>query len=512
MVGYARLRLAACGAPDVGCGTSGTLRRTLGVMRAGALVVGVVVCLLCVGLRAEEAPTSPVTALDRALARPALRGANLGLEVIDLETGNVLVDRDGERGLVPASNQKLMVATTALALWGPQHRFETTLHTTGTLDAEGVLDGTLWVVGSGDPSLVTESFWRLVEELRVRGIRSIRGGIGIDASLFDGQQLHPDWEAGSRRAYSPRISGFAANFSAFRIEVRGGRAAQTPVVVSVLPEIPYFRVRSEAVSIPGSGQVDLDISALPDGSGERVRVSGALRVNQDASTYWRSVALPERYAAELLRAQLQAQGVAVAGPIRIGALPEGAEPLLTFEGEPLGLIIRDLNKYSNNFIAEQLTKALGAEFRGRPGTWTSGIDVIREHLQGAGLLGPETVIADGSGLSPRNRVSAATLARIVRHAALQLGSGPEFLASLPIGGRDGTLEDRSYTGGLAVRGKTGHLRSVSSLAGVVAGEQGRLRAFAIIVNGARGERLDVDAAIDEVVASLPGAPPLAATR
>jgi serine-type D-Ala-D-Ala carboxypeptidase/endopeptidase (penicillin-binding protein 4) len=368
------------------------------------------------------------------------------------------------------------------------------------------------VVGSGDPSLVTESFWRLVEELRVRGIRSIRGGIGIDPGLFDGQQLHPDWEASSRRAYYPRISGFAANFSAFRIEVRGGRAPQSPVAVAVLPEIPYFRVRSEAISIPGPGQVDLDISALPDGSGERVRVSGALRVNQDASTYWRSVALPERYGAELLRAQLQAQGVAVAGSIRIGALPENAEPLLSFEGEPLGLIIRDLNKYSNNFIAEQLTKALGAQFRGRPGSWSSGIDVIREHLQGAGVIGAETVIADGSGLSPRNRVSAATLARIVRYAARQFGSGPEFLASLPIGGRDGTLEDRSYAAGLAVRGKTGHLRSVSSLAGVVAGEQGRLHAFAIIVNGARGERLDVDAAIDEVVASLATAQPLSAAR
>jgi D-alanyl-D-alanine carboxypeptidase/D-alanyl-D-alanine-endopeptidase (penicillin-binding protein 4) len=484
-------------------------------MRVGVFgVVGVAICLFCVGGgRAEEgASATPTTALERALAQPALRGANVGLEVIDLESGSVLVDRDGERGLVPASNQKLMVAATALALWGPQHRFETAVHTTRAIDAEGVLDGTLWVVGSGDPSLVTESFWRLVEELRVRGLRSIRGGIGVDASRFDGQQLHPDWEASSRRAYYPRISGFAANFSAFRIEVRGGRAPQSPVAVAVLPEIPYFRVRSEAVSIPGAGQVDLDINALPDGSGERVRVSGALRVNQDASTYWRSVALPERYAAELLRAQLEAQGVSVAGPIRIGTLPEGAEPLLTFEGEPLGLIIRDLNKYSNNFIAEQLTKALGAEFRGRPGSWSAGIDVIREHLQTAGVIGAETVIADGSGLSPRNRVSAATLARIVRHAARQFGSGPEFLASLPIGGRDGTLEERSYADGLAVRGKTGHLRSVSSLAGIVAGEQGRLRAFAIIVNGARGERLDVDGAIDEVVASLAGAQPLAAAR
>jgi serine-type D-Ala-D-Ala carboxypeptidase/endopeptidase (penicillin-binding protein 4) len=486
-------------------------------MRIGVWgVVGVVVCLLCSGSapRAQEvlapAPSAPSSRVDQVLAQPALRGARVGLEVIDLQSGSVLLDRDGERGLVPASNQKLMVAATALALWGPQHRFETAVHTTGTLDGEGVLDGTLWLVGSGDPSLVTESFWRLVEELRARGIRSIRGGIGVDPSCFDGQQLHPDWEAGSRRAYSPRISGFVANFSAFRVDVRGGRSLQSPVVVSVLPEIPYFRVRSEAVTIPGAGQVDLDISALPDGSGERVRVSGALRLNQDASTYWRSVALPERYAAELLRSQLQAQGVTVSGPIRIGALPEGAEPLLTFEGEPLGLIIRDLNKYSNNFIAEQLTKALGAEFRGRPGTWSGGIDVIREHLEGAGLIGPETVIADGSGLSPRNRVSAATLARIVRHAALQFGSGPEFLASLPIGGQDGTLEDRSYTGGLAVRGKTGHLRNVSSLAGVVAGDQGRLRAFAIIVNGARGGRLDVDAAIDELVASLAAPPPRAA--
>jgi serine-type D-Ala-D-Ala carboxypeptidase/endopeptidase (penicillin-binding protein 4) len=484
----------------------------LSAMRArnrSAVVGGMVlVCACAIGLvagpraRAQDAVRERASRVDQLLARPALRGASIGLSVIDLESGATLLERGGERGLVPASNQKLLVASTALALWGPQHRFETVVYTTGSIDAEGVLDGTLWIQGSGDPSLVTESFWRLVEEIRLRGIRSIRGGIGIDPGRFDGQQLHPDWEPSSRRAYYPRISGFVANFSAFRIEVRGGRAAQTPVVVSVLPEIPYFRVRSDAVTIPGAGQVSLDVSALPDGSGERIRVSGAQRVNQDASTYWRSVALPERYAADVLRMQLAAQGVKVDGSVRIAPLPDGAEPLLTFEGEPLGLIVRDLNKYSNNFIAEQLTKALGAEFRGRPGTWTSGIAVIREYLDGKGLLGPETVIADGSGLSPRNRVSAATLASVVRHAALEFGSGAEFLASLPIGGRDGTLEERGYETVVGVRGKTGHLRSVASLAGVFPGEQGKLRAFAIIVNGARGGRLDVDAAIDELVTSL----------
>jgi D-alanyl-D-alanine carboxypeptidase/D-alanyl-D-alanine-endopeptidase (penicillin-binding protein 4) len=172
-----------------------------------------------------------------------------------------------------------------------------------------------------------------------------------------------------------------------------------------------------------------------------------------------------------------------------------------FRGRPLGETVRSLNKYSNNFIAEQLTKLLGAEAYSAPGSWDKGVRALGAYLADQGIAVYGGVIADGSGLSARNRIAPATLIEVVRRASRRFESGPEFLASLPLGGLDGTLEDRMEEGDLAVRGKTGHLRRVSSLTGVLRDGEREL-AFAVLVNGARGNRLDVDAAIDRFVASL----------
>jgi D-alanyl-D-alanine carboxypeptidase/D-alanyl-D-alanine-endopeptidase (penicillin-binding protein 4) len=233
-----------------------------------------------------------------------------------------------------------------------------------------------------------------------------------------------------------------------------------------------------------------------------VLVSGAFPLGSEPLSYWRSVSMPSRYAAAVLRTQLEAQGVRVRGPTRLSSAPEGAVELFRFKGETVGEIVWKLNKYSNNFIAEQLTKKLGAEVYGPPGSWTKGARALGEFLHSVGIEDRQAVIADGSGLSRRNRVSPQTLVALVRSAARGFASGPEFLASLPIGGLDGTLEDRMESGAIPVRGKTGHLRRVSSLSGVVPGAEGRWLAFAILVNGARGNRLEVDAAIDAFVGEL----------
>ncbi len=165
-------------------------------------------------------------------------------------------------------------------------------------------------------------------------------------------------------------------------------------------------------------------------------------------------------------------------------------------------IVWKLNKYSNNFIAEQLTKKLGAEVYGPPGSWDKGRRALAAYLRSIGIADRQGVIADGSGLSRRNKVSPHTLVSVVRSAALRFESGPEFLASLPLGGLVGTLKDRLENRTTSVRGKTGHLRRVSSLTGILPTSTGRLLAFAILINGARGERLEVDAAIDTLVAEL----------
>ena len=448
---------------------------------------------------------APETALQKLLSRPALRGARVGIAVMDLESGEHVLMHSAHQLMVPASTQKLIVASAALARWGPAHRFSTPVRVQGELDSEGVLKGTLWIEGRGDPSLTSESLWKLAEEIRLHGVKRVQGGIGIDASYFDGRPFHPDWEPLSQRAYHAPTSAFAVNYSSFRIDVSPASEIGKPVRVTVAPFTSYLRVHADALTVAKGNRLEFALERLPDGTGERVRVQGSLALGAEPKTYWRRVDQPELYAATLLRAQLETQGVRVSGLARLGRVPPEADELFQFESEPLGPIVWKLNKFSNNFIAEQVTKLLGAEVHGAPGTWEKGTAVLRSHLRALGFDDRRAVVADGSGLSARNRLSAAMLTEVARQAALRFESGAEFVASLPLGGLDGTLEDRMNSTGPPVRGKTGHLRYVTSLSGFVPRGARRL-VFSILVNGARGNQLDMDAAIDAFVAELADSP------
>jgi D-alanyl-D-alanine carboxypeptidase/D-alanyl-D-alanine-endopeptidase (penicillin-binding protein 4) len=471
--------------------------------RVRALVMFVALLFLARPASADEATLSQ--SLDAFLRAPALRGARVGVVVEDLATGERLAAHLPDADLVPASNQKLLISAAALERWGPAHRFETPVLIEGEL-ADGVLDGTLWVVGQGDPSLVSETLWKLAEEIRLAGVREIKGGIGVDGSRFDALRFNPDWEPVSSRAYYAPVAALSANFSSFRVDVIPGEKVGAPVALRIAPALSYFRAAPDAVTLSGGGQLLLDVDVLPDGSGESVRVSGAVSAGKPAATYWRAVALPERYAAAVLRAQLEGQGVRVAPRVRVGPVPAEAKELLRFSGEPLALQVRLLEKFSNNFVAEQLTKILGAEVYGPPGTWEKGTKALAAWLESAGIADPSLVIADGSGLSPRNRIAPATLVAVIRHAAGRFDIGPEYLSALPIGGREGTLEERMGGGTVQIRAKTGHLRRVAALTGIVPAPNGTTRVFSILVNGARGDAEGVDTAIDAFAARLGSAP------
>lgn len=469
------------------------------MLRVRTFALSLLLASLAVSAAADETPLSQ--ALAEFLRAPALRGARVGVVVEELATGRRLAEHDADADLVPASNQKLLISAASLERWGPAHRFETPILIEGAL-TDGVLEGGLWIVGQGDPSFVSETLWKLAEEIRLAGIREIKGGIGIDASRFDAQRFHPDWEPVSSRAYYAPVSAVSANYSSFRIDVVPGERVGAPVSLRLAPSLSYFRGAADAVTLRGGGQLVLDVDVLADGSGESVRVSGAVSADKPTSTYWRAVALPERYAAALLRAQLEGQGVKVAPRVRVGPAPADARELLRFSGEPLALQVRLLEKFSNNFVAEQLTKMLGAEVYGPPGTWEKGTRALAAYLQSAGIADPAIEIADGSGLSPRNRVRPATLTAVIRHAGQRFDSGFEYLAALPIGGQEGTLEDRMHSVTVPIRAKTGHLRRVAALSGVVPGPEGTPRVFSILVNGAKGEADRVDAAIDAFVERL----------
>ena len=239
---------------------------------------------------------------------------------------------------------------------------------------------------------------------------------------------------------------------------------------------------------------------------ERVRVAGSVPVGTEPDDVWRSVADPLGYAGAVLRMQLAANGVTVAGGTRRGAAAPGASLLLEFEGLPLHDIASLFLKYSNNFIAECLVKwlALGpAPAPGAPpGGWEAGTRALGVRLAALGVPLAGARIVDGSGLSRANRVSAHVLVEALRRGEAAFVGGPELLAALPIAAEDGTLKKRAAGARGRMRAKTGSLDGVSSLAGFARSARGRDLVFAVLVNGYRNGDAAASDAMDAFAAAL----------
>jgi D-alanyl-D-alanine carboxypeptidase/D-alanyl-D-alanine-endopeptidase (penicillin-binding protein 4) len=447
--------------------------------------------------------------LDAALRNPALNEARIGALVVARKDGRVLYERLADRALIPASNLKILTAIAALNAFGPTHRFVTEVYADAPPDAEGGVD-VLAIRGGGDPALTSEQYWRLAADLRLRGLRRVRKGLLLDASAFDGERWHPSWGETSARAYHGPVAALSANYSAFSATVEPGSKPGDPVRVLLDPPVAYLRLANRATTGNRKAATSLVVDRRLAGQVEEVVVSGVVRAAGESKSYHRSVLNPVRYAGSVLRAQLEANGVAVEGEGRLGVAPDSMLSLLEFEGKSLADVVQLFLKYSNNAMGEMLVKALGARDAG-VGSWSTGVAAVREELERLGIDVAGLSIVDGSGLSYQNRVTPRTLVSALRVAKLSFGFGPEFVAALPIAAADGTLEKRAGGAADRVRAKTGLLTRITSLSGYAVSADGQPLVFSVLVNGFSSSDEAAMEALDRFASELtksriPGAP------
>jgi D-alanyl-D-alanine carboxypeptidase/D-alanyl-D-alanine-endopeptidase (penicillin-binding protein 4) len=207
----------------------------------------------------------------------------------------------------------------------------------------------------------------------------------------------------------------------------------------------------------------------------------------------------------VLRSQLGAVGIEIAGKTRKGVVPGGFVELFAYRGRPISEIVQLFMKYSNNAVAETLLKGLGAH-RGATGSWSTGRAVLVTRLRELGVDTTELSLIDGSGLSYENRVTPRSLVQVLKIGRDSFAFGPEWMAALPIANRDGTLRDRASASLGVVRAKTGLLNGVTALSGYAArpvpgGDQETLL-FSILVNGYRVTDERAMAAMDRFAAEL----------
>lgn len=446
--------------------------------------------------------------LDAAIAaRPQLARARVAFHVVDVATKQPLASRDGERGLNLASNTKVLTSAAALAALGSGFRWRTAVFCVPP-DKTGEVTGDLYIRGRGDPVLSVEALDGLAQEVAARGVRSVNGRLVVDASYFDGDNEPPHFhdQPAEQAAFRAPVASFAVARSAFTVVVMpepGGGAAK----ITIDPPLPdYLKLARSDVSTIDQGRSKLELKQRRAGTAIELEVTGQIRNGQGTWDLHQRVDDPTRFAAEVFRRALAHHGVKVRDrALGFASVPIDLRPIAVHDSPTLGDVLRAMNKHSDNNVAETMLKTLGAETRGTPGaTWKDGLAALRDQLAKLGVAGMLR-IENGSGLYAASEVSAKQLASVLVAAHADYRIGPDLIASLPVGGYDGTLA-RRFKGHPAqgrVRAKTGTLDRVTTLGGFVATDSLRPIAFAILVNDIPpGQRPVAKAMIDDMVDSI----------
>jgi len=455
------------------------------------------------GHPAEKPPGELAQALQAIVEAGALGGARTGVFVADAATGEPLYARDADVLLNPASNVKLVTTAAALVRLGPEYRFATELRVEGGAPGAPSVKA-LHVRGKGDPTLVSERLWAIAGELSHLGIRRI-GDLVLDESFFDGERVGPgfDQEDGDRSYLAP-AGALSLNWNTVAIHVGPGERRGVRGRVELEPASEAFDVENRTTTAGARGARRLEIASSSSGGRQRIVVTGRIPLGSRTQVVWRRVEDPALYLGHTLRKYLALRGVQVTGKVRLGAAPPGARLVHVSESEPLADVVRRLNKTSNNFVAEQLVKALGAEVKGAPGSWGKGVAAVEGVLAELGIPRGAYVMKNGSGLNDTNRFSARQLVALLRVMWGRFPLHAEFMASLPVAARDGTIRYRMDGTAAAgrLRAKTGTLEGVTGLSGYVETAGGRTLAFAILVNDHAGRASGAVRAVDAIGAAL----------
>jgi serine-type D-Ala-D-Ala carboxypeptidase/endopeptidase (penicillin-binding protein 4) len=424
-------------------------------------------------------------AVDSIFTRSCHKGLRVGAKFYSLDRRQVIYARNSDSLFTPASNMKMFTSAMALKKVGPDYRFHTRLYTIGKIKGT-VLTGDLYIKGFGDPSLVTEQMWVLVNELKNLSITKIKGNIIADNSYFDGQGKLKTWTSyQGPEAYLAPMGALSFNFNTVTVYVEPGKSPGERPRVVIDPDIDYFRVRNKAVTTGSKrSRRKLIVNRLGRKNHDEILIKGRVPKNVARKRFFLNVTDPQKYTASAFKRFLHQAGVRVTGKVKRGLVPEGATLVVDHESPPLGEILRGLNKFSNNFIAEQILKTLAAQFMGEPGTTENGVLLLQEYMQELGFTSDQYRMVDGSGLSKANLITPDQVIALLEDAHSDFSIFPEFISALGVMGLDGSVIDRMHRQKEAqkIRVKTGTLNHVSALSGYFQSQDGERFAFSILLN------------------------------
>ncbi len=450
----------------------------MSLLRTSLLLAGLALLAGPATAQARETALPPTVVKALARAKVPAEAVSLVVEEVGNNAAPLLSHRAGA-AMNPASVMKLVTTLAALETLGPTWTWATPVYVEGAA-REGTLYGNLYIKGQGDPKLVVERLWLLMRRVQGLDIRNIAGDIVLDRSAFETVAVDPaEFDGEPLRPYNAAPDALLLNFKSVLLTFVPNRTDNT-AHLQVEPPLAGVSWPSH-VSLRDSECNDYRSALRADFSDPvQPRFAGRYPAGCGEKVWPLAYADPASYGPRAIEGMWRAIGGQLQGRVRYGSVPEGLAPAFALESPPLAEVVRDINKYSNNVMTQQLFLTLSLQQQGK-GTLAGSRELLQDWWRQRFGASEVPQIANGSGLSREDRMSAAALARLLQYAwASPLM--PELMSSLPISGLDGTLRPSRWRAQGQAHLKTGSLRDVASVAGIVHAEGGRRYVLVALVN------------------------------
>jgi D-alanyl-D-alanine carboxypeptidase/D-alanyl-D-alanine-endopeptidase (penicillin-binding protein 4) len=415
------------------------------------------------------------------------RSSDVSLQVVDVETGAVVAERNPNMPLAPASNMKLFTTAAAIDLLHPDFQVTTTVFMRGTADASGTLNGDVKVVGHGDPTIggrfhdghATAVIDEWATDLKRAGVKTIHGNLIFEYGYMDIEYIHPTWPVNQLvNWYEAPVAAFSMQENCVQVRVSPTKPGKA-CLVQFEPPTSYLQLETSCVTGRGLPFITRNRNS------NTIIVRGGTPARTGVTEVFVTIENPVQYFATVTHETFVRNGINVQGQIIV--TPRDDRPdwkAVSQHTTPLNVVVDVINKKSQNHYAEELVKIIGAETK-KDGTWPAGTGAVTEWLTGKlDVPASEYHQADGSGMSRDNRASANAFVHLLRY----MWKGPyreDFLSSLPYSGDpDSKFGHRLRVAPYArqVFAKTGYIVGVVGLSGYVRGGSGRIYAFSFVFN------------------------------
>jgi len=412
---------------------------------------------------------------------------NIGIEVIDLTNGTTLYHRNEARSFIPASNMKLFSDAAALMVLGPDYRFKNQLSTGAAQLQQGVLKGSLYLNLPGDPSFSHDRLANLINALKSLHINRIQGNVIIDSSHANVNPYAPGLMLEDRAySYGAPLAPVMIDANRMTATVNPADKAGQPAVVEVDDDSGSIVINNQVKTKEQGARCGVDFAMDKE---NHLTVRGCVAVGQWAVQQKMAIRNPLIYAQGLVKQQLNQANIVLDGNVVLGKTPYGSMLIATDTSKPIAQLMADTLKPSDNLYADSLFLHAADKLHGSPVNWGEAQPLIKNFIQQqTGIEMKQAILTDGSGLSRYDLLTPSQTVSLLRFLFDRFPLSYEYIAALPVSGRDGTLQRRFRKPEQQdmVRAKTGTMRGVVSLSGYLYTANAHTLAFAMYINNVPG--------------------------